>query len=147
MASCQPICMPLPEETGPMRGAVPATLYAHASLLGRNGEHSCWHTQTKLGSLTFTNSDGCGGQGRWGRVFEQKEADSKGVELEADCLEEGDVVAQHLLVLKVKVGADDVVDVVVGEQEEDARLAAHVLNDDAQCLQHLRMASERTGLA
>eukprot|EP00955_Chlamydomonas_euryale_P038004 350954-Chlamydomonas_euryale.AAC.2 len=45
--------------------------------------------------------------------------------------------AQHLLILKVEVDLENVVDVVVGEQEECARLAAYVLHDDGKRLQHL----------
>mgnify|MGYP001806671331 CR=1 FL=1 len=60
------------------------------------------------------------------------------VEFKADCLEEADVVAQHLLIREVKVKVHDVVDVVVAEQEEDARLTAHILDDDAQRLKDLQ---------
>lgn len=60
------------------------------------------------------------------------------VEFEADSLEEADVVAQHLFIREVKVKVNDVVDVVVAEQEEDARLTAHILDDDAQRLKDLQ---------
>lgn len=60
------------------------------------------------------------------------------VEFDADCFEEADVVAQHLFIAEVKIQVNDVVDVVVAEQEKDARLAAHILDDDAQRLQHLQ---------
>jgi len=60
------------------------------------------------------------------------------IELEADGLEEADVVAQYLFVTEVKVQINDVVDVVVAEQEEDTCLTAHILDDDAQGLQHLQ---------
>lgn len=65
------------------------------------------------------------------------------IELEADCLEEADVVAQHLLIAEVKVQVNNVVDVVVAEQEEYACLTAHILYDDAQCLQHLQGSQTR----
>lgn len=59
------------------------------------------------------------------------------VQLEADGLQERDVVTQNLLIFKVKAHPNNFIYVIVAKKIEDGCFALNVLNEHAKCLQHL----------
>ena len=65
---------------------------------------------------------------QWKTSVAQEELHRVVVELEADRLEEGDVVGKHLLILKVKAHANHFVYVVVAEQVKDGCFALDILH-------------------
>ena len=81
---------------------------------------------------------GVGGSSRWLGLLTDEELNGVLVEAERDRLEERHVVRDELFVGQVKaLVADEVVDVVVGEDEIDRRAGVDVLDEQREGLQQL----------
>ena len=79
----------------------------------------------------------------------EEELNRRRVELQRDGLQQGDVIGHDLLVVKVEVALNELVDVVVAEQVEQRRLQLNVLQHDGERLQKLKceMRPSAGGLA
>jgi len=64
----------------------------------------------------------------------EEELHSVVVQLEADGLQERDVVTQNLLILKVKVHSNNFVYVIVAKEIEDGCFALNILQPKAMCI-------------